>query len=80
MRKAEVIRLEGRAGAYSLLYSHDDGFTRHVVEVLPDGYVTRINEVPCMRRGTHDHMASAHGLTLSAMDCKTHRESALLSL
>ena len=80
MRKDEVIRLEGRAGAFRLLYSHDGGFTRHVVEIHPEGYLARVNESPCMRRGTHDRMAAAHGLRLSDLECVTYREASLLTL
>lgn len=67
MNIGEVKRVDKR-GATALLYSHDDGFTRHVVEIYPNGsHLCRINESPCFRRGTHDHMARAHGFDLTDM-------------
>lgn len=60
-----------RNGLTILLYSHDDSFTRHVVEFDQDGYyLCRINEQPCFRRGTHDRMAKLHGFDLNQMDRK----------
>lgn len=67
MNIADVKKIE-RRGATMLLYSHDKGFTRHVVEVYPNGhYLCRINESPCFRRGTHDRMARTQGLELTTM-------------
>jgi hypothetical protein len=72
---SNVTLVHGQRGARRLIYSHDGGFTRHVVELLPDGYITRINETPCARRGTHDRMARLFGVDLCAMDCVTWREA-----
>lgn len=74
MNKEQVIRVEGKSGAYKLLYSHDDGFTRFVVEILPGGYVCRLNESCVFRRGTHEKMALLHGVNLNDLDCQTYRE------
>jgi aspartate oxidase len=71
MNLSEVTRID-RQGAIALLYSHDDGFTRHVVEIYPSGqYICRINEVPCFRRGTHDRMARLHGFELTQLEQRT---------
>ena len=68
MNISEVIRID-RQDAIALLYSHDDGFTRHVVEIYPSGqYICRINEAPCFRRGTHDRMARLHGFELTRLE------------
>lgn len=68
MNISEVTRID-RQGVIALLYSHDDGFTRHVVEIYPSGqYICRINEVPCFRRGTHDWMARLHGFELVRLE------------
>lgn len=67
MNTSDVKMIE-RNGAQVLLYSHDDGFTRHVVEISPEGrYRCLLNESPCFRRGTHDRMARLHGLELANM-------------
>lgn len=75
MTKESVIRVEGKNGAFKLLYSHDDGYTRHVVEFLPDGYCCRLNEIACFKRGTHEKMARLHGIDLNALPCVTFREA-----
>lgn len=64
-----TVKLIERNGYSSLLYSHDDSITRHVVEIHHDhSYLCRINEVRCFRRGTHDKMARVYGFELSAMN------------
>lgn len=64
---AEVMRVD-RPRSVTLLYSHDDGFTRHAVEIFEDGtYHCRLNESVCFRRGTHEHMAKLHGYTLTEL-------------
>lgn len=68
MNIGEIKKIE-RRGATKFLYSHDDGFTRHVVEIYPEGnYLCRINESPCFRRGTHDKMAKLNGYDLANME------------
>lgn len=68
MNLSEVTRID-RQGVIALLYSHDDGFTRHVVEIYRSGqYTCRINEVPCFMRGTHVRMARLHGFTLDRLE------------
>jgi hypothetical protein len=65
MNIAEVTCIK-RGGVISLLYSHDGGFTRHVVDIFHGEYaVCRINEVESFRRGTHMRMAALHGFDLS---------------
>lgn len=67
MNVSEVKRIE-RAGSTVLLYSHDGDFTRHAVEIFENGtYQSRLNEVVCFRRGTHDDMAKLHGYMLAEM-------------
>lgn len=67
MNSSEVQRIE-RPDTTLLLYSHDDSFTRHVVEIGNNQYQCRINEEPCFRRGTHDRMAKLHGFDLTTME------------
>lgn len=66
MNRAEVKRLD-RYGVTVLLYSHDDGFTRHVVEIQGSRYIARLNEVHCFKRRTHEDMARIHGFNLNTM-------------
>lgn len=80
MNISEVIRLEGKGGAYSLLYSHDTGYTRHVVVVIDSEYYCLLNEVPVFNRGTHQKMAKLHGLDLSEMNCVTFREASYMTI
>lgn len=75
MNKESVTRVDGKQDTFKLLYSHDEGYTRHVVEVLPDGYVCRINEIACFKRGTHEWMARLHGISLNTLPCITFREA-----
>lgn len=74
----EVRRVDGKNGAFRLLYSHDGGFWRHCVEVMPDGYACLIQESYCFTRGTHQAMARLHGVDLSALECQTFREASYL--
>ncbi|MFP3801947.1 hypothetical protein [Paraburkholderia sp. SIMBA_027] len=72
MNVSEVKRTE-RAGSTVLSYSHDGDFTRHAVEIFENGtYQSRLNEVVCFRRGTHDDMAKLHGYMLAEMEAVVH--------
>lgn len=75
MKQDEVVRIEGKAGAFKLLYSHDGGYTRYVVGITREGYFTLLNEVPCFTRGTHEKMAKMHGINLHDFDCITFKEA-----
>ncbi|MGF6440218.1 hypothetical protein [Paraburkholderia youngii] len=66
---ASQVKRVQRTGSVSLLYSHDLGFTRHVVEIFENGtYICHLNESPCFRRGTHEVMARLHGYDLTEME------------
>lgn len=62
-----TIKVE-RADRTTLLYSHDDGFTRYAIDIKDGRYSCLLNESPCFRRGTHDHMARAHGINLCQLE------------
>lgn len=68
MNDSEIVCVEGKNGAYRLLYTHDDGFTRHVVEIEPDGYSCLINEQRCFTRGTHERMEKLSGVNLNELN------------
>ena len=70
MNKSEVIKII-KGNSVTLLYSHDDGFTRYCVEVNGNEYLTRRNEYPCFKTGTHEKMARHNGFDLNRMSCMT---------
>ncbi|UYD59185.1 hypothetical protein HPMBJEAJ_00070 [Aeromonas phage avDM6] len=45
-----------------IVYSHDNGFTRYVVQICDGGYACYINESRCFKRKTHDLMMSNCGI------------------
>ncbi|AFN39168.1 hypothetical protein F485_gp278 [Aeromonas phage CC2] len=45
-----------------LIYSHDDGFTRHVVQIYDGGYACYLNESRCFKRKTHELMMTQCGI------------------
>lgn len=68
MNTSDVIK-QARKDGFSLLHSHDDGFTRHRIDFYSDGtFACLINEQMCFRRGTHDAMAKVHGIDLLLMN------------
>lgn len=80
MNKSEVLKVDSKAANYCLLYSHDTGYTRHVVAVIGNDYYCLLNEVPVFTRGTHQKMAKLYGLDLNKMDCITFREASYMCI
>jgi len=76
MNYSDIIKIDGKAGAFKLLYSHNDGFTRHVVAICGSEYFCLLNEVPCFRRSTHEKMAKLHCVDLASLECITFSEAA----
>lgn len=68
-----VLISHGKSGAVTVLLSDDAGYNRHSLVVKDGGYITRVDEVECFRRTTHEAMAKAAGLDLSALRCDTFR-------
>lgn len=70
MNKSEVVKIV-KGESVKLLYSHDNGFTRYCIEVNGNEYLTRRNEHPCFKTGTHEKMAKHKGFNLNEMCCVT---------
>jgi hypothetical protein len=77
MKTSEITRVDGKAGAYKLIYSHDGGFTRYVVAIMGNEYFCLINESACFKRGTHEKMVKLFGANLNDMECATFLEASL---
>ena len=70
MNQLEVIKIN-KNKSITLLYSHDNGFTRYSIEIIGNNYLTRMNESPCFKTGTHEKMAKHKGFNLNEMSCVT---------
>lgn len=70
MNQSEVVKMI-RGKSVTLLYSHDNGFTRYSIEINGNEYLTRRNEHPCFKTGTHEKMARHKGFDLNGMSCVT---------
>lgn len=69
MNNHEIIRIENKQGGESLLYSHDDGFTRYKVIITAElKWECYINESRCFKRGTHELIAKLSGFNLNDME------------